>query len=140
MATTYSILREIRKELEDYDLLYKVVNSIYSSTGDFSEIVFFENDVFLDTMTSDLSIKELLTKFYEGYDLDLNKLHANPNAEYFRYDEDGNIESTDEPGEIYENYILEISDWLKDNIQDIALDTKGLPKYFTSLLDSLRDI
>lgn len=138
MASTYSILRDIRKELEDSDLLQKVINSIYSSTGEFSDIVFFESDVFLDTMTSDLTTKELLIKFYNGYDIDLHKIHANPEAEYFRYDEDDNIESTDEPGEANEAYILEITDWLRDNINEVQLDTKGLPKYFTSLLDRLK--
>jgi hypothetical protein len=58
-------------------------------------------------------------KFFNGEDLDSHGA-ANPNRDYFRYNKDGNIESTDDPGAIYYDTIFDnIVDYIMDNLETV---------------------
>lgn len=112
----------LRRELEeilDEDLCVEVVNIGYSNDDEFADAVFIEAEVFWDIHSNDDAF-ELVKHFYDGVDLDSNTSDsANPNSEYFRLDKDEDVESTDYPGDIYMDEILDgIIDYIIEHQND----------------------
>jgi hypothetical protein len=57
-------------------------------------------------------------KFFNGEDLD-SRGPANPNRDYFRFNGYDNIESTNDPGEIYLDELdIELVDYIIDHLDD----------------------
>lgn len=115
-ATTPTVEDEIEDALTD-DLCVEIVKLAFSETGDFSKDIFLSadnsEDSFFDTLIDD-DPKDVALKFFNGTDLD-SKGPANPTRDYFRFNDKDNVESTDDPGAIYYDTIL-------DNIIDFILD------------------
>lgn len=121
--------KAIKAELTE-ELCEDIVNLAFSSDGDFDQDVFIEADDFFETSLVDDEAKDIALKFFNGEDLDL-KGSANPNRDYFRFDGYGNIESTDNPGEIYSEQLDgEIVDYILDHVDD-----RDFPEEIQSLVD-----
>jgi len=111
--------------------LTDTINAIYSETGEFEDIVFIEAKEFYNLLKRD-DIKDTVNKFYNGYDYSRNKLEADPNGKFFRFNEDDNIESSDYPESVYYkedlddiiSYILAHidADYYPDEILDILAE------------------
>lgn len=96
--------------------LTDTINAIYSETGEFEDIVFMEAKEFYNLLKRD-DIKDTVNKFYNGYDYSRNKLEADPNSKFFRFNEDDNIESSDYPESVYYKEVLnDIVDYILDHI------------------------
>jgi len=114
---TSELERAIRDRLDE-DLCVAVVNLGFSETGDFEDEVFIDSDTFFDTIVNTESYKVALM-FFKGRDLD-RRGQANPTREYFRLDSSDNVESTDDPGAIYYDTLLDdIVDYIIDHIADL---------------------
>ena len=115
---TRSDLQQAIEDILDPDLCGQVVNIGFSDDGDFDRDVFFETDEFFESNLDTLSSKEVALKFFNGSDLD-SKGPANPNRDYMRFDGAKNIETTDDPGEIYFDIIFDnIVDYIMDHVDD----------------------
>ena len=108
----------LKSELFYSRLMEETVNAIYSNTGDFDQAVFMEANEFYD-LNAKKDPKDLLLDFYNGRDLDINKDGANPNRDYFRRDGKAHVQSTNDPGQIYVDEILDdIVKFIVDHTDD----------------------
>ena len=125
---------DLENELSNPSILEEVINAIYSETGEFDDIVFLSSDEFYDTLVT-YEPKDIASKFVNGINLDSGKSPAKPEAKYFRFDDDDDIESTNHPENYYDDYIDDVLDWFKDN-----LNTAKKMKLPESILDVLEDL
>ncbi len=125
---------DLEDELSNSSTLEEVINAIYSETGEFDDVVFSSADEFYDVLVS-YEPKDIATKFVNGTNLDTGKSPAKPEAKYFRFDNDDDVESTNYPENFYEDYIDNVVDWFKDN-----LDTASQLKLPETILNILEDI
>lgn len=103
--------------LLDPDIMKDTVDAIYANTGDFDKSIFTPAEEFFQD-NSNKSMKEMLQNFYNGTDLD-DGGSADPNKKYFRLTKSKEVESTDYPGDIYIDEILdEVVDYIKSNSED----------------------
>ena len=121
-------------ELSNQSTLKDVIDAIYSETGEFENIVFITAKEFYDMLVS-YEPKDIAVKFVNGINLDTNRSPTKPEAKYFRFDGDDYIESTNSPDKYYDEYIDDILDWFKDNL-DAAKQMK-LPESILDILDDL---
>ena len=131
IKSSAALHREL-KEILDEDLCVDVVNIGYSNDDEFADVVFIEAEVFWDIHSNDDAF-ELVKHFYDGADLDSNTAEsANPNSEYFRQDKDEDVESTDYPGDIYMDEILDdIIDYIIEHQND-----RTFPEDIQEVLDN----
>lgn len=125
--------RQLRKDLEyalehSVDLIEDVVNEIYSNTGDFDKDIFTEAKAFFEENSKE-DMQDLLSDFFFGEDYDKGG-SANPTRKFFRRDSDKNVQSTDVPGEIYQEEIL-------DDIVDYIMKHSDDTYYPDEILDIL---
>lgn len=113
-------LSDLKRDIEDildYDLCIDVVNLAFSEDNEFTTSVFMDSDTFFGTLINDEPIS-VATIFFKGKDLD-SRGPANPDRSFFRLDKRGNVESTDDPGEIYYDDLLDdLVDYIMDHIDD----------------------
>lgn len=103
----------------DSDLCEELVNLANSEDGAFDDAVFMDTADFFDTYLANEEPKEVVLKFFNGKDLD-SKGQANPNRDYLRFDKKDNIESTNDPGEIYMNELFDdIIDYVLDHMDEL---------------------
>ncbi len=108
----------LKSELFYSRLMEETVNAIYSNTGDFDQAVFMEADEFYD-LNAKKDVHDILLDFYNGKDLDIDKDGANPNRDYFRRDGKAHVQSTNDPGQIYVDEILDdIVKFIVDHADD----------------------
>lgn len=124
----------LEDELSNQSTLKDVIDAIYSETGEFENVVFTTAKEFYDMLVS-YEPKDVAVKFVNGINLDTNKSPAKPEAKYFRFDGDDYIESTNSPDKYYDEYIDDVIDWFKDN-----LETASQMKLPESILDILEDL
>ena len=96
----------LKSELFYSRLMEETVNAIYSNTGDFDQEVFMGADEFYD-LNAKKDVHDILLDFYNGKDLDIDKDGANPSRDYFRRDGKAHVQSTNDPGQIYVDEILD---------------------------------
>lgn len=134
MNSDNSLRHKITDALDD-DLCVDIVNIGFSEFGNFEKSVFISGDSHDDDSNFfagliDTPPKDVAVMFFNGSNLDSHG-PANPNSDYFRYDSKGNIESTDDPGAIYYDTILdEIVDFIMDN-----LDTLEFPNEIQDIIN-----
>ena len=120
-STTIESRAELRRALEDVidaDMCKEVVNFGYSEDDEFDNVVFIESKVFFHDTLGDEEPKDIAEMFFNGEDLDSNG-QADPTRDYFRFDEKGNVESTDKPETVYlENSLDDIIDYILDHLTD----------------------
>lgn len=128
-------LRRELKEILDEDLCVEVVNIGYSNDDEFADAVFIEAEVFWDIHSNDDAF-ELVKHFYDGENLDSNtSKSANPNSEYFRQDKYEDVESTNYPGDIYMDEILDdIINYIIDHQED-----RTFPEEIEDILKKFRE-
>ena len=120
-------LKSAIKDALDADLCEEIVNMAFSEDDKFSDDAFTyaagKDDSFFDALNDDTP-RNVAYMFFEGKDLD-DGGPANPGKDYFRFDRKGNIESTDEPGEVYMDTILDdIVDYIVDNMEEVEFPEK----------------
>ena len=125
---------DLENELSKPLILKDVISAIYSETGEFDNVVFIDADEFYDMLVT-YEPKDIASKFVNGVNLDLGKSPAKPEAKYFRFDDDDDIESTSHPGDYYDDYIDVVIDWFKDNL-NTAIKLK-LPESILNILEDL---
>ena len=105
------------RDILDGSLCEQIVNLAFSEKGLFSSEVFSDSDNFFDTIIEE-EPKQVAIMFFEGKNLDRHG-SANPYMKYFRLNRKGNVESTNQPGEIYyEDLLDEIVDYIMENIDE----------------------
>lgn len=108
----------LRSELFYSRLMEETVNAIFANTGDFDDAVFTEADEFYD-LNAKKDPKDFVLDFYNGKDLDIDKDGANPSRDYFRRDGKAHVQSTNDPGQIYVDEILDdVVDYIIDHADD----------------------
>lgn len=113
-----SDLEQAIRDRLDEDLCVDIVNQAFSENGLFDIEVFLDSDNFFDMIANEES-RDVALMFFNGKDLD-SRGSANPNREYFRLDGYDNVESTDDPGAIYYDILLdEIVDYIIEHIEDM---------------------
>ena len=123
-------LRAAIKEALTAEVCAAIVNLAYSEDNYFDEDIFIDSETFFDTSIGNEESKEVALKFFNGEDLD-SKGPANPNRDYFRFDGYGNIESTNDPNEIYLGELdVEAVDYVMDH-----LDDREYPEQIQELVD-----
>lgn len=126
-------LKKAIMSLLDEDLCIDIVNLAFSEDGFFKEEVFTDSETFFDTII-DEEPKQVALMFFNGKDLDLRG-SANPNREYFRLDRKGNVESTDDPGVVYYDDLLDdIVDYIMEHI-----DNREFPEVVQDILAEYQD-
>lgn len=111
------VIADIETALSDAEVMKDVVDAIYASTGDFDDDVFIDADAFFELIAIETP-EDIALKFFNGKDLD-SKGQANPNRDYFRFDKKKNVESTDDPGQIYIDEIFDdVSEYIQDNADE----------------------
>lgn len=125
---------DLENELSNPSTLEEVINAIYSETDEFDDVVFSSASEFYDILVS-YEPKDIASKFVNGINLDTGKSPANPEAKYFRFDNDDDVESTNYPKDYYEDYVDDIVDWFKDN-----LETARQMKLPESVLDIIKTL
>ena len=125
-------------DILDAELCQEVVDAAFSEYDEFSDIVFTyaggKDDSFFDALNDDTP-RNVAFMFFEGKDLD-DGGPANPGRDYFRFDRKGNIESTDDPGEIYMDTILDdIVDYIVDHMEEVEFPEK-IDKLINKYLDN----
>ena len=114
--TPRDLERALKEEL-DSELCNDIVNLAFSEDNKFASSVFLDSDVFFDTLINEEPVRIALM-FFEGKDLDARG-QANPDRAFFRLDKDENVESTDDPGEIYyEDLLDDIVEYIIDHMDD----------------------
>ncbi len=117
--STEDDLRSAIENLLNDDLCVEIVNLAFSRDISFGDVVFIPSEAFFDTLI-DTEPKDVAKIFYDGRDLDSHRRSADPDKAYFRLDKSGNAESTDNPGEIYYDTILDdIIEYIMDNLVDV---------------------
>ena len=130
--TTYDLKRHIKNALDE-DLCVDIINLAFSEDGDFAFDVFTDSDTFFDTLI-DTEPRDVALMFFNGKDLDYRG-PANPNREYFRLDRKENVESTDDPGAIYYDTLIDdIVDYVIDHIDD-----REFPEEIQDILTEYQD-
>lgn len=115
---TKSDLQQAIENILDPDLCGQVVSIGFSEDGQFDRDVFIDTDEFFKSNLDALSSMDVALKFFNGSDLD-SKGPANPNREYMRFDGAKNIETTDDPDEIYFDIIFDdIINYIMDHVDD----------------------
>lgn len=126
-ATKLNNAKDLEKALKvllDADLCKDIIDLAYSEDGEFDQDVFVPSDDFFDTNLYNAEPKDVALKFFNGEDLD-SKGSANPNRDYFRFDGYENIESTDDPGDIYLDELdTEIVYYIMDHLDDRTFPDK----------------
>lgn len=118
---------------DDPDLMMDVVHTIYSEAGEFESDVFLDADAFYETLSKEAP-EDIVLKFFNGKDLD-SKGPANPNREYFRFNKYENVESTNYPGDIYIDKILnDVCKYIEGKGKDIKY-----PEAVQDILDAAAD-
>ena len=125
---------ELEDELSKSSILIDVINAIFSETGEFEDVIFSTANDFYDILVS-YEPKDIATKFVNGVNLDTGKSPAKPEAKYFRFDDDDDVESTNYPEDYYEYYIDDVVNWFKDN-----LDTAKQMKLPESVFDIIKTL
>ena len=129
-------MRNLRHALEDeldYDLCVEIVNLAFSEDNEFSSSVFMDSDTFFDTLIDDEPVSVAIM-FFKGKDLD-DGGQANPDKEYFRLDNHEYVESTDDPGEIYYDDLLDdIVDYIMEHI-----DNREFPEVVQDIIAEYQD-
>ena len=125
---------DLEDELSNPSTLEEVINAIYSETDEFDDVVFLSASEFYDILVS-YEPKDIASKFVNGINLDTGKSPAKPEAKYFRFDNDDDVESTNYPKDYYEDYVDDVIAWFKNN-----LDTAKQMKLPESILDILEDL
>lgn len=122
MAAKIKTISDLKRAIKDSitaEICPDIVGIAYSEDGKFSEYVFIESDIFFDDVLGNVDPYEIARSFYAGTDLDNDKNHANPNAEYFRLNKRDNVESTDYPEDIYYDELFDdLVDFIMDHIED----------------------
>lgn len=128
--TSKTALRRALKNTIDEDLCQELVEYGYSQDGEFADDVFDESEVFFGDIIGETDSEEVARMFFYGEDLDTKSDHANPNRDYFRFDDAGNVESTDYPEDRYYetlldsvvNYVLDHTEYtdFPDDIQQLV--------------------
>ena len=130
----YSELRADLEDILDENLCVDIVNQAFSEDSTFSEDIFIKSKDFFNSII-DEEPKTVALSFFNGTDLD-TRGSANPKREYFRFDDKSNVESTDEPGEIYYDTMLDdIVDYIIDHIDDLEFpdEVQGLINEFLGI-------
>ena len=128
--TTRADLEDAIIDILDSGICEQIVNEAFSATSMFEKEIFLDSETFFDTELIDATAKEVAMKFYKGEDLDDGD-SANPTKQYFRFDKNKNIESTDYPGDIYFDTLEdEIVNYIMDNLED-----GDFPDYVQELVD-----
>ena len=129
-------IRDLEDELRDIldaDVCVKLVDLAYSEDNLFANDIFFDADTFFDLLGNE-EPKEVALKFFNGEDLD-SRGSANPNRDYFRYNGADNVESTDDPGEIYLDFLVDdLVDYVIDHVDD-----RTFPDDIQELVDEYLD-
>ena len=125
---------DLEDELSKPVILEDVISAIYSETGEFDDVIFSSADEFYEILVT-YEPKDIASKFVNGINLDTGKSPAKPEAKYFRFDNDDDVESTNYPKNFYEDYIDDVMDWFKDN-----LDTASQMKLPESILNIIEDL
>lgn len=115
-------LKQALKDILDDNICVEVVNLAYSEDGEFDSDAFIDAETFFDTLES-VDAYEVARMFFMGEDLDANG-PANPTRDYFRYNGYANVESTNDPGDIYYH---ELDDAIIDYIME-HLDDREFPE------------
>lgn len=136
--TAKTSLETALTDILDAELCQEVVDAAFSEYDEFSDIVFTyaggKDDSFFDALNDDTP-RNVAFMFFEGKDLD-DGGPANPGRDYFRFDRKGNIESTDDPGEIYMDTILDdIVDYIVDHMEEVEFPEK-IDKLINKYLDN----
>lgn len=122
MAAKIKTISDLKRAIKDSitaEMCSDIVSIAYSEDGKFSEYVFTESDIFFDDVLGNVDSYEIARSFYAGTDLDNDKNHANPNAEYFRLNQRDNVESTDYPEDIYYDELFDdLVDFIMGHIED----------------------
>ena len=106
--------KKLESVLSDASVMEETVDTIYAADGSLEEDVFIDSETFFDLMAND-EPETIALKFFNGEDMDA-KGPANPSRDYFRYNAYENVESTDDPGSIYKDEIMdEVCDYIHDN-------------------------
>jgi len=137
-VTSEDSLKSAIKEALDSDLCEEIVKQAFSEDEKFADDVFTfaggKDDSFFEALNDDTP-RNVAFMFFEGKDLDEGG-PANPGRDYFRFDRKGNIESTDEPGEVYMDTILDdIVDYIVDNMEEVEFPEK-IDKLINKYLDN----
>ena len=115
-------LKQALKDILDDNICVEVVNLAYSEDGEFDSDAFIDAETFFDTLES-VGAYEVARMFFMGEDLDADG-PANPTRDYFRYNGYANVESTNDPGDIYYH---ELDDAIIDYIME-HLDDREFPE------------
>lgn len=116
--TSIEDLEKALRILLDAELCEAVVNLAYSTDGVFGGDVFLPSEEFFEDSLYGYEAKDVAMKFFNGEDLD-SRGPANPNRDYFRFNGYDNVESTNDPGEIYLDELdIELVDYIIDHLDD----------------------
>lgn len=126
-------IKELEKAIKavlDAEICLELVNLAYSEDNYFEDDVFIDAETFWDVHDND-DVKEITLKFFNGEDLD-SKGPANPNRDYFRFDGYDNIESTNDPEDIYLDELdVELVDYVLEHLND-----REYPEKVQKLIDN----
>lgn len=118
------VLEDALRDVLDDDLCEDIVDMAYSEDDQFEEDRFEDIDTLCEIYMNDQDPLEIVRRFWFGDDLDSGDIdssnnHANPNRDYARFNGYGNIQTTDYPGDVYKDELLEeIIDYIMDHLDD----------------------
>ena len=137
-ATRLSNAKDLEKALKAVlteEICKDIVDLAYSEDGEFGQEIFLPSDDFFDTNLYNTEPKDVALKFFNGKDLD-SRGAANPNRDYFRFDGYDNVESTNDPGDIYLDELdKEIVYYIMDH-----LDDRTFPDKVQEIIDEYLDM
>ena len=108
-------LRLALEEALDSDECEEIVNAAYGYSDYFTDACFMDMNEFFAVHLDNMEPLDAVKEFWDGDDLDGDD-HANPYKDYARYDSNGNVETTDYPGDVYYNDLLDdIIDYIVEN-------------------------
>ena len=137
IKTLKDLEREVRAALTA-DICSDLVNLAYSENGEFDGDVFIDADTFWEVHEND-DVKDMTLKFFNGEDLD-SKGPANPTRDYFRFNGYDNIESTNDPAEIYLDELdIELVDYVIDHVEDGLEFPETIQKLIDNYLENVED-
>lgn len=123
------------------DLCWNITSAAIGENGDFEEYDFFDSDEFLAIFIEGITSRETAEKarniikgLFAGWDLDIGRSPADPDAGYLRWDGD-TIDSTENPAQyIYDQALNDIIDYVSDN-----LDYDWYPEEVIELINEYKD-
>ena len=133
---TESDLRDAIEDVLDYESALEVVNLAIAEDGTFEDHMFIESKQFFETEMANKSPKEIAEAFFYGKNMDNDK-EANPTQSYMRLNDDGEVETTDYPGDVYlfqDDLTEEIIGYIMDHIEELEF-----PSYIQNLIDEYLD-